>query len=93
MPDLRRYWRGLSDGNIASPHFEGKTAMEVAMHKASLGLIDPYEIEKEFNAFATLAAKAKTQQRLAPRASVAWARTGLGVSPAGPAAAAERNAT
>lgn len=92
MPELRRYWRGLSDGNIASPHFEGKTAMEVAMHKASLGLIDPYEIEKEFDAFATMAAKAKTQQRLAPRSSMAWARASLGVNPAG-AAAAERSAT
>jgi type II secretory ATPase GspE/PulE/Tfp pilus assembly ATPase PilB-like protein len=93
MPELRRYWRGLSDGNIASPHFEGKTAMEVAMHKASLGLIDPYEIEKEFDAFATMAAKAKTQQRLAPRSNIAWARSGLGVSPAAPQAAMDRSAT
>lgn len=82
MPGLRRYWRGLSDGNVTSPHFEGKTAMEVAMHKSALGLIDPREVEKEFDAFSTLAAKAKAQQRLAPRSSIAWSRVGsLGPNP------------
>lgn len=97
MPDLRKYWRGLSDGNIASPHFEGKTAMEVAMHKATLGLIDPYEVEKEFDAFATLASKVKTQQRMAPRANLAWARTGIGsgpvATPVATPAVAQRSAT
>lgn len=76
MPALRKYWRGLSDGNVTSPHFEGKTAMEVAMHKACQGLIDPYQVEQEFDSFATIASRMMTQRRLAARTASSWAGVG-----------------
>ncbi len=78
MPALRKYWRGLSDGDVTSANFDGKTAMEVAMHKASTGLIDPYQVEQEFDSFATMASRQKARQRMSSRTAAAWAGIGAG---------------
>ena len=61
--EIQRYWRSLSDGKIENNDFAGKTAMEVAMHKASLGVLDPYEIESQFESFAGIAHKRKMATR------------------------------
>lgn len=67
MVGLLRYWRGLSDGDIGSTNLVGKTAMEVGMLKASQGLIDPREIERDFDAFDTLAQRQRIEKQLAAR--------------------------
>lgn len=53
-------WRSLSDGNYESPDLSGKTAMECAIYKASLGMIDPREIEPEFTSFESIKLKRRT---------------------------------
>lgn len=67
-PDMRRlialgdedmlydYWRGLSNKDYTSEDMTGKTALECAVYKASLGLLDPRVIEEHFEAFETLEA-------------------------------------
>ena len=62
--DLLRYWRSASDGVYDSANLAGKTAMEVAIYKASQGLVDPREIELQFESFATVAHRRATD---APR--------------------------
>ncbi|WP_090139910.1 ATPase, T2SS/T4P/T4SS family [Limnohabitans sp. DM1] len=65
--DLQRYWRGLSDGDLTSSNLVGKSAMEIALLKASKGVIDPYEIEHHFEPFSTLKAKAAAEKMLSAR--------------------------
>lgn len=54
---LHQYWRSLSDGHFDSQNMTGKTAMECAIYKATLGVIDPREIEARFMSFETVEAK------------------------------------
>lgn len=54
---LKQYWRGQSDGRFDTPNMAGKTAMENAIYKATLGLIDPRQIEQRFSSFETIEAQ------------------------------------
>jgi type II secretory ATPase GspE/PulE/Tfp pilus assembly ATPase PilB-like protein len=67
MVGLKRYWSGLSDGDVVSSDITGKSAMDIAMHKAVQGLIDPHEIELHFSSFRSLASKLDANKRLALR--------------------------
>ena len=51
---LHRYWRELSNNIYDDPDLTGKTAMEVAVYKASCGIIDPREIELKFESFGSI---------------------------------------
>jgi len=57
---LQQHWRSLSNGQFDSTDLTGKTAMECAIYKATLGLIDPREIEQRFSAYETVEAKRKS---------------------------------
>lgn len=46
--EAERFWRGRHNGNLASPDMSGKTAMEHAIYKMSIGLIDPRDVESAF---------------------------------------------
>lgn len=65
---LFRYWRELSNNKFDSPDFTGKTAMESAIYKASLGEVDPREIERQFESFASIEYKRAVAHR--PRVSI-----------------------
>ena len=47
-------WRSKSNGKYNHDDLTGKTAMECAILKASMGIIDPREIEPEFTTFETI---------------------------------------
>lgn len=64
---LFRYWRELSNNKFDSSDFTGKTAMESAIYKASLGEVDPREIERQFESFASIEYKRAVAHR--PRVS------------------------
>lgn len=66
---LFRYWRELSNNRFDSPDFTGKTAMESAIYKASCGEVDPREIERQFESFASIEHKRAAARR--PRVTVA----------------------
>ena len=66
---LFRYWRELSNNQFDSPDFTGKTAMESAIYKASCGEVDPREIERQFESFASIEHKRAAARR--PRVTVA----------------------
>jgi len=57
---LQKYWRELSNQKYDDPDFTGKSAMDVAIFKASLGQIDPREIELQFESFASVEHKRST---------------------------------
>lgn len=61
--NLMHTWRTKASSNYEDPDLSGKTAMECAIYKASLGLIDPREIEPEFTAFENIARMKKSQIR------------------------------
>ena len=50
---MYQYWRSLADNRFDTQNLVGKTAMECAIYKASLGQIDPHEIEERFMSFET----------------------------------------
>jgi len=60
---LFRYWRELSNNQFDSPDFTGKTAMESAIYKASCGEVDPREIERQFESFASIEHKRAAARR------------------------------
>lgn len=64
---LFRYWRALSNNKFDSADFTGKTAMESAIYKASCGEVDPREIERQFESFASIEHKRAVAHR--PRVS------------------------
>ncbi len=64
---LFRYWRELSNKQYDSPDFTGKTAMESAIYKATCGELDPREIERQFESFASIEHKRVAARR--PRVS------------------------
>lgn len=59
---LMNMWRSTASSNYEDPDLTGKTAMECAVYKASLGLIDPREIEPEFTTFESIARNRKMQK-------------------------------
>jgi type II secretory ATPase GspE/PulE/Tfp pilus assembly ATPase PilB-like protein len=59
---LMNTWRSMSNGNFEDPDLTGKTAMECAIYKASLGMIDPRQIEPEFTTFESIARNKKNQK-------------------------------
>lgn len=64
MVGLSRYWRSMSDGDVTSLNTAGKTAIEVAMHKAAKGQIDPYTVQSHLESFRTLASKKAAKSRM-----------------------------
>ncbi|AXE28458.1 hypothetical protein DK842_22760 (plasmid) [Chromobacterium phragmitis] len=46
--EAERYWRSLSNGKLYDAGMFGKTAMEHAIYKMSLGLLDPRDVESAF---------------------------------------------
>lgn len=52
-PLLEELWRGSRQAAFDDPDMTGKTAFEHALYKASIGLVDPRDIEREFEAFAS----------------------------------------
>ncbi|WP_310643185.1 ATPase, T2SS/T4P/T4SS family [Limnohabitans sp.] len=67
---LHRYWRELSNQKFADPDFTGKSAMDVAIYKASLGQVDPREIELQFESFASVEHKRVTRKAKSTMAAV-----------------------
>ncbi|UTH74135.1 GspE/PulE family protein [Chromobacterium sp. IIBBL 290-4] len=46
--EAERYWRAKSNGKLYDQAMLGKTAMEHAIYKMSLGLLDPRDVESAF---------------------------------------------
>ncbi|WP_434627790.1 ATPase, T2SS/T4P/T4SS family [Chromobacterium sp. CV08] len=46
--EAEKYWRAKSNGRLHDPRMLGKTAMEHAIYKMSLGLLDPRDVESAF---------------------------------------------
>lgn len=63
---LVRYWRSLASKRYDDPNMTGKTAMECAIYKAQLGLIDPREIELQFEHFETVEHKRGPERSQGP---------------------------
>jgi general secretion pathway protein E len=78
---LNRYWRSLSNGIYDSEDMTGKTAMECAIYKATLGLIDPREIEDRFTAFETIENKMLRAANRVKKPSLRNVRTSLSHEP------------
>ena len=55
--EFKQHWQSLSNGIHNSTDLTGKTAQECAIYKATLGIIDPREIEERFAAFETIERK------------------------------------
>lgn len=51
--EAENYWRKSKRTPYSDPCMDGKTAFEHAIYKMSLGLIDPNDIEEEFESFQT----------------------------------------
>jgi len=50
---VEKLWRGSRREGFGSAHMQGKTAFEHALYKASMRLIDPQDIETDFESFQT----------------------------------------
>lgn len=50
---VEKAWRGLRAAPFDSPDMAGKTAFEHALYKACIGLVDPQDIEADFESFET----------------------------------------
>jgi type II secretory ATPase GspE/PulE/Tfp pilus assembly ATPase PilB-like protein len=50
---VEHLWRSSRTAPFDSPNMQGKTAFEHALYQASLGLIDPQDIERDFESFDT----------------------------------------
>jgi len=50
---VEQLWRGARTSNFDEPDMTGKTAFEHALYKASIGMIDPRDIERDFEAFSS----------------------------------------
>ncbi|UDM18990.1 GspE/PulE family protein [Vogesella sp. XCS3] len=46
--EAEKYWRSMSNGKLHDPNMLGKTAMEHAIYKMSIGLLDPRDVESAF---------------------------------------------
>lgn len=68
--ELTRYVESQRTAAFDDPDMTGKSAMECAIYKMSLGLIDPREIEPRFKAFATVEKELESRQRSACPAPV-----------------------
>ena len=62
---VEHLWRVQRQHGFDAPHIQGKTAYEHALYKACAGLVDPNDIEADFESFDTYAV-----QDLPPSASV-----------------------
>ena len=70
---LRAHFLSHRTAPFTSPDMTGKTAMECAVYKASVGEVDPRDIEPRFMSFETVALQRSHQARRA-RSAVAVAR-------------------
>ncbi len=61
---LRDYLRSQRRSGFSDPDMLGKTAMECAIYKASIGLVDPRDIEPKFSSFETV------QMQQTPRGAI-----------------------
>jgi type II secretory ATPase GspE/PulE/Tfp pilus assembly ATPase PilB-like protein len=52
---VEHLWRAQRQHGFDSPHMQGKTAYEHALYKACAGLVDPNDIEADFESFETYA--------------------------------------
>lgn len=52
---VERLWRSQREVGFDAPAMQGKTAFEHALYKATQGLVDPRDIEADFESFATYA--------------------------------------
>lgn len=50
---VERLWRGARTTGFDDPDMTGKTAFEHALYKASIGMVDPRDIERDFEAFSS----------------------------------------
>ena len=50
---VEHLWRSSRTSPFDSPNMQGKTAFEHALYQASVGLIDPQDIERDFESFET----------------------------------------
>lgn len=50
---LEQLWRGSRHAAFDEPDMTGKTAFEHALYKASIGEVDPRDIERDFEAFSS----------------------------------------
>jgi type II secretory ATPase GspE/PulE/Tfp pilus assembly ATPase PilB-like protein len=46
-----KVWRGTRNRGFGDPDMTGKTAFEHALYKSSIGIVDPRDIEKDFESF------------------------------------------
>lgn len=51
--EVERLWRSQRTAGFDSAHMRGKTAFEHALYKACAGLVDPFDIEADFESFDT----------------------------------------
>lgn len=61
--ELENYASSLRESPMHSPDMVGKSALECAVYKMSLGMIDPREIEPRFEAFETMENKQMAKER------------------------------
>lgn len=50
---VEQIWRGARTTAFDDPDMTGKTAFEHALYKASIGMVDPRDIERDFEAFSS----------------------------------------
>lgn len=67
--ELQRYWRSMATASFQDMCLVGKTTMECAILKASLGIVDPREIEERFMSFETVDMKRSGGKFTRPAAS------------------------
>ena len=51
--EVERCWRSCRTASFDDPDMTGKTAFEHALYKASIGMIDPQDIEADFESFSS----------------------------------------
>lgn len=61
---LYRHWRSLASESYEDMNLTGKTAMECAVLKASMGIVDPREIEGRFMSFETVEIQRQQEARI-----------------------------
>lgn len=58
---VEHLWRGARTSKFDEPDMTGKTAFEHALYKASIGMVDPRDIERDFEAFSSYSIFESTQ--------------------------------
>jgi len=61
--ELMNYFESTRTAAYTDPDMTGKSAMECAVYKASVGMLDPRDIEPRFKAFSTVAIERQNKRR------------------------------